>query len=320
MKPRVSIIVPVYKVGQYLARCIDSVLGQSFQDWELILVDDGSPDESGAICDAYASADSRIRAIHQANAGVSAARNAGLDAISGDLVAFLDGDDWWHEEHLSTLTQLMERYQADITGCGFVRTTDRAPRTGFADSVHVLTRDETLAWFLGSKHALMSVVWGKLYQRTVIGDSRFPVGLIHEDEFFAPSAYLRADRMVMTDQVLYYYWQRDDSIMGSGYSADGGAAMIAAAVWLRDQLDGHPLRPAASEQLMRRLARRYRWGRTQHEDSGDVAQLRSTIRSLERETRSEPHSVAFRVFAFLYATCPGFVLPLHRWYLRRTMK
>ena len=120
-RPLVSIIVPCYKVEQYLPVCIESVLGQTYDNWELILVDDGSPDRSGEICDQYAAKDKRINVIHKPNGGLSSARNAGLDMMNGEYVTFLDSDDFWHKDYLRVMMKHIDDEKADIVQCGFLQ-------------------------------------------------------------------------------------------------------------------------------------------------------------------------------------------------------
>ena len=118
----ISIIVPIYKVEEYLPRCIESILNQTYQDFELILVDDGSPDLSGDICDVYAETDPRIKVIHQENSGISDARNEGLSRAKGEYISFIDSDDWVHPEFLQQLLYTIEKYDADIAECGKILT------------------------------------------------------------------------------------------------------------------------------------------------------------------------------------------------------
>ena len=118
--PKISIIVPVYKVEQYLYRCLDSIVAQTFTDWECLLIDDGSPDDSGAICDEYAEKDSRFRVIHQKNSGVSAARNAGLAVARGEWIGFVDSDDWIEPDFCKTLLVAIEQTGKDCATCGYL--------------------------------------------------------------------------------------------------------------------------------------------------------------------------------------------------------
>lgn len=215
---KISIIVPIYKVEQYIRRCVDSLLGQTYRDFELILVDDGSPDGCGAICDAYAGADSRVRVIHKENGGLSDARNAGLEIARGDWVAFVDSDDWVAPEYLERLLAGMTEADADICECGILRTDGTAavpeqlPGNPEAysteDALRELIRDGVFHQY----------VWNKLYRRDLIGDIRFPKGKINEDEFWTYRVFGNAGRIAKISDPLYFYFQRTGSIMGGEYS------------------------------------------------------------------------------------------------------
>lgn len=212
-----SIIVPIYKVEKYLPRCVESLLGQTDGDFELILVDDGSPDCCGAICDEYAAKDSRIFVIHKGNGGLSDARNAGLEIARGEYIAFVDSDDWVSPRYLELLRQGLETTGSDICECGILRT----------EGVSCPEPVETVPEVFDTVAALEQLirdgrfhqyVWNKLYRREVIGDIRFPVGKTNEDEFWTYQVFGRAKRVAGIDAVLYNYFQRPGSIMGAGYS------------------------------------------------------------------------------------------------------
>lgn len=208
-KPIVSIIIPVYNVEPYLDTCIRSVLGQSFADWELILVDDGSTDRSPRICDDYARNDERITVIHKANGGLSSARNVGLDHISGDYVTFLDSDDFWHPDYLQTLLGLCQKYSAEISQCGFVRGTAcvfpairRSSRVRIYDNHSVFT-----------KQGANIILCGKLFKSSLFEDIRMPVGVINEDDATSWKLYYLASKIVVTSSPLYYYTCNPNGIM-----------------------------------------------------------------------------------------------------------
>ena len=227
----VSVIVPVYKVEDVLRRCIDSVLAQSYGRFELILVDDGSPDRCGEICDAYAAADERVTCLHQANRGVSAARNAGIDAAGGAYIAFVDGDDWISRDFLDRLISLAGERSCDIAVGAFVRTaSEDGGRMPSEDAeLSVLTTPQALSALAeGPLTIPLTVPWGKVYRRHLFDGCRFPVGRVHEDIFVAHRLLHRARGVATTSQVLYYYWQRPDSMMGSGPSEKS----------VRDAVDG----------------------------------------------------------------------------------
>jgi len=208
----ISVIVPVYKVEDLLPRCVDSILRQSYTALEIILVDDGSPDRCPEICDDFAARDPRVRVIHQHNAGLSAARNSGLDIARGAYVTFVDSDDWIHDDFIKHLVSASERHPL-ATVCGaFVRAVDESAVTGYTPGEFVLTVPEALS-AMNTQVRLMTA-WGKLYPISLFDTIRFPVGRLHEDEFVVYKLYDRSDVVVMTDLGVYYYWVRRDSIMG----------------------------------------------------------------------------------------------------------
>lgn len=205
----VSIIVPVYKVEKYLATCVDSILHQSYINWELILVDDGSPDRCGEICDRYANIDKRIKVIHKQNAGVAAARNSGIEQASGDYATYLDGDDFFHPDCLENLVRIAVEKQADIVQCDYVR--------GFDTSFPSCEQEEKVRTY--SNHTVFTedvakvIVWGKLYRIDILKDIRIPEGRYFEDDLVAWRWYYAANRIVVTSKPYYYYTINNDSTM-----------------------------------------------------------------------------------------------------------
>lgn len=217
-KVDISIIVPIYNVEPYLRRCVDSLLNQTYTDFELILVDDGSPDNCGMICDEYAAMDTRVRVIHKPNGGLSDARNAGLKLAQGAYVAFVDSDDWVAPNYLGQLLHTLTQTDADICECSVLRTEgsdvlptveNRAPEV--FDTVGAL---EQLIY----DDAFHQHVWNKLYRRNVIADILFPKGKTNEDEFWTYQVFGNAKKVVKIPDVLYFYFQRPGSIMGETYS------------------------------------------------------------------------------------------------------
>lgn len=209
-KKLVSIIVPVYKVEKYLRTCLDGVLRQTYDNWQMILVDDGSPDECPQICDEYALKDERLTVLHCQNGGQSRARNRALDCPpKGELVTFLDSDDFWHEDYLKTLVGLQQKYDADMVQCGFVRGTEKTfPRQRGDEKVYVLDRHEI---FLTEKANV--IMWGKLYKTELFDGIRMPVGLYNEDDWTSWKLYNRSKTIVVTSQPLYYYTVNPSSTM-----------------------------------------------------------------------------------------------------------
>jgi glycosyltransferase involved in cell wall biosynthesis len=207
---KVSIIVPCYKVENFLCTCIESILQQSYIKWELILVNDGSPDRSGEICDEYARIDDRIKVIHKENGGLSSARNAGLDIMTGEYVTFLDSDDFWHKDYLEVLMFFVKKNYADIVQCGFVRGTESV-----FPKIDIQLKNESFdnhSVFI--KQVANIVMWGKVFKAAFFDDIRMPIGLINEDDWVTWKLYYKASKIMITNQPLYYYTQNPNSIMG----------------------------------------------------------------------------------------------------------
>ena len=217
--PQITVIVPVYKVEPYLRRCVDSILAQTFTDFELVLVDDGSPDNCGAICDEYAGKDTRIHVIHQPNGGLSAARNAGIDWAfansDSEWLAFVDSDDWVHPKYLELLYKAVRVNGTLISACDFLRVNNEKPTT-----VQLNCDTELIDWetFLLEYNVQAVVAWNKLYAKELFAELRYPVGKIHEDEFLTYKLLYHAKRITFFHSKLYYYYQNPDGIMGRAFT------------------------------------------------------------------------------------------------------
>lgn len=211
MDPVISIIVPVYNVEQYFNTCVQSVINQSYSNWELILVDDGSPDHCPEMCDKFASIDKRIKVIHKNNGGLSSARNAALKVFKGDYVTFLDSDDFWHHDYLKILIEACLKNDAQISQCNFVRGSETIFPNISVNPIYKCYSNHTIFTQLAAK----IVVWGKLYKRDILEGIEMPVGLINEDDWTTWKLYYRAQRIVITNLHLYYYTVNPNSIMSS---------------------------------------------------------------------------------------------------------
>lgn len=210
----ISVIVPVYKVEPYLDRCVRSIVEQTYTDLEIILVDDGSPDNCPAMCDAWAERDSRIKVIHQSNAGAGAARNAALDIAKGDLIAFVDSDDYLSPDMYTHLYSLLEQ-GADIAECGNINVYDDSASFDCSDtSVHTYTAQEAMEEHIRD-HIFRQLIWNKLYRREMIGDIRFPTGTKIDDEFFTYQVLGNAKTLIRSERICYAYRQQQVSIMHS---------------------------------------------------------------------------------------------------------
>jgi len=217
--PAISVIVPVYNVEAYLDNCINTILKQSFKDFELILVDDGSEDNSLSICEKYQELDARIIVLKQANKGVSEARNKGLAVAKGNYLLFVDGDDYLHEQMLEQLYTLTEQAQADLAICGFKVTSSlKEPFKGISNAnTLTLTKEEALQNFLYPKKLNFGIsIWNKLFRRSCVEDLHFDSQLqMNEDKYFLSQALCKASSVLYTSEILYFYYQRPDSVSKS---------------------------------------------------------------------------------------------------------
>ena len=216
--PKVSIIVPVYKVEQYLAECVDSLLRQTYREIEVILVDDGSPDNCGAMCDEYALRDSRVKVIHQENQGLSVARNSGIDIAEGDYVAFVDSDDLVSEEYIEYLLKNAVENNANMSVCQIADFRDgHSPAYTAKGDVTVLSSEQALRMFF-YLNGICPNVLGKLFSRTIVPRNMFEPGVLYEDVESMYHALYDAGRVAWSDAVLAGYRHRDSSIVRQNFS------------------------------------------------------------------------------------------------------
>lgn len=226
MNELISIIVPVYKVEKYLDKCIASIVNQTYKNLEIILVDDGSPDNCPEICDKWAEKDSRIRVIHQSNMGGGAARNTALDTATGSLIGFVDSDDYIAETMYEYLYSLLKT-GADIAECDYIKVSDNCETFNGNETTFssYTTKDAMKAHIQDS--IFRQVIWNKLYKKAVIGDIRFPVESKIDDEFFTYRVLGNAKKLIHSDKICYAYRQQNDSIMHSVTAAHGLQAIKA---------------------------------------------------------------------------------------------
>ena len=216
--PLISVIVPVYRVEEYLDHCIQSIAEQTYSNLEILLVDDGSPDRSGEICDRWAKRDSRIRVIHQRNAGAGAARNTALDAARGEFIAFVDSDDYLHPNLYAHLFSLMAD-GVDVAECeiGITETDDLAMDDGAGAKILVCETEEALGLHIQDA-VFRQTPPNKLYRRGCVGDIRFPVGNLIDDEFFTYKVLGNAKKLAHSSACMYAYRQQSGSAMHKPYS------------------------------------------------------------------------------------------------------
>ncbi len=208
----ISVIVPVYKVEKYLDKCVQSIVNQTYRNLEIILVDDGSPDHCGAMCDAWAVKDSRIKVIHQENQGGGMARNAGLDIAKGEIIAFVDSDDYIAQDMYAHLHSLLTP-DVDIAECGYRGVLGDDTVFGTASkNVRTYTAAEAMREHIRD-HFFCQLIWNKLYRREVTEGVRFPAGTGIDDEFWTYRAIGNACKLVHSSCVMYAYRQQSQSIM-----------------------------------------------------------------------------------------------------------
>ncbi|MDY3993480.1 MAG: glycosyltransferase family 2 protein [Evtepia sp.] len=212
----ISVIVPVYNVEPYLHRCVDSILAQTFTDFDLILVDDGSPDNCPAICDEYAERDNRVHVIHQENGGLSAARNAGIDWAfansDSQWLTFVDSDDWIHPEMLEQLLNAAVESNVAVSMCRFFRTANTSLPPVDTFTVRLVSPID--AYILDGKH-VSAFACGRLYRKTCFQTIRFPVGRLFEDLFTTYKILFSLQAIALFNEPLYYYYQNPSGITRS---------------------------------------------------------------------------------------------------------
>ena len=216
--PLISVILPIYRVEKYLDRCLESITGQTYRNLEIILVDDGSPDRSGAICDAWAEKDARIRVIHKENAGAGAARNTGLDVATGDIVSMIDSDDYLEIHMYEHLMRLMTE-DVDIAECDICWTEeDDLPMEDGSDAkIRVCDVEEAMLLHIRDE-IFCQTPPNKLYRKNVIADIRFPEGNLIDDEYFTYKVIGNCRKLARSSACMYAYRQQPGSAMHKTFS------------------------------------------------------------------------------------------------------
>lgn len=217
---RISVIVPVYNVEKYLDECVQSILNQTYDNIELVLVDDGSTDGSSEICDKYGKIDSRVKVIHKENRGVSSARNKGLDIAKGEFIVFIDSDDCIHPQMIEILYEGIKENNSDISICEYKRYQENEVIENKIYNKDIInfnnyTNIEGLHNLQKEKRISFTVPWNKLYKKNLFDNLRYYEGKIHEDEFIIHELLYKCNLISYTSLKLYYYLKRDNSIMGS---------------------------------------------------------------------------------------------------------
>ncbi len=218
----ISVIVPVYNVEKYVDKCIESIINQTYKNLEIILVDDGSTDNSGKICDEYAKADSRVVVMHKNNGGLSDARNTGINEAKGRYITFVDSDDYIDVNMIELMYERIFKDNSDMCMCNFCRVDEKGTLLdikddGFIEDM-VLTKSDIFAKFIGPAHSKYVVAVCKLYKKEIFDEFQYVKGKTHEDEFIVHHILNKCNKISCMKDVLYYYLKRDNSIMNSGFS------------------------------------------------------------------------------------------------------
>lgn len=312
MKPLISVIIPVYKVEAYLTECVKSVLAQTYQNFELILVDDGSPDNCPKMCDEFAARDSRIRVIHKENGGLSSARNAGIDAANGQYLAFLDSDDLWSPLFLERLYSAIQETGADFSVCLFQLFWDDMPAAlPMTATTEILTQQEAFVCFFNQRNENMVVAPNKLYRRHLFESVRYPVGQIHEDEAVIHEIIGGAKSIAWVKEVHYHYRQTPNSITNTKFSLKRLDEIIAKEqriTWF----EAHKMHDLADRTKIVYLSNLMRLYRTVQQELEDKPAARKTCRKLYQTFRSvysaelvQRESLKMRLRCMLFVLFPN---------------
>lgn len=220
-KSLISIIVPVYEVEEYLSRCVESLVKQTYREIEIILVDDGSPDQCPKLCDFWEKQDERIRVIHKKNGGLSDARNAGISIAQGEYIVFVDSDDWVDNTFVERLYFAAYNTNSDICECEIIKTDGMTRidevKEELNDSIQCYETEDALKLLIQDS-VFHQYVWNKIYKRGCMEGIFFKKGKVNEDEFWTYQIFGRSKKIAKISNKLYYYFQRNESIMGNAYN------------------------------------------------------------------------------------------------------
>ena len=284
----ISVIVPVYKVEPYIHRCVDSILNQSYSDFELILVDDGSPDGCGCICDDYAKKDSRVHVIHRENGGLAAARNSGIDLAMGSSsqwLTFVDSDDWIHREYLRILTEAANGFGARIAMCDYFRT-DTVCEDCSVEGMEPCCLDAEAAYV--SAYGMCMTACCKIYRKDLFETVRFPEGKLHEDAYVTHLPVFGAEKIAVCDLPLYCYYTNPGSITRVRWSEKRLEELEShelRAAWLLEQGYREAYRKETEVYVMTVYEHADALARLSIQDSGYRTHLKAVRKKLRRELK-----------------------------------
>ena len=311
-QPMISVIIPVYKVEKWLDRCVASVIAQTHCNLQILLVDDGSPDACGAMCDSWAQKDPRIRAIHKENGGLSSARNAGLEEATGAYVLFVDSDDLLHPQLCARLLEALTREKAGIAICDCAHIFGEAePEYTISDNRVSMDAGEAICqlWYQTS---FLPSAWGKLYKREIFADLRFTEGLLYEDIDMMHLAFAAGERIVYEPSRLYGYVHREDSITTQSFGIRD-LDILKVADKLLAYSQSHPNLEKAARCYACVAALRVALNAPKELEAGH-AHAKALLQRYAGDVRKDPKArKKTRIGLFLYARCK----PAMKWLYRR---
>ncbi|WP_295071849.1 glycosyltransferase [uncultured Fibrobacter sp.] len=297
--PLVSIIIPIYKVEQYLRRCLDSIVNQTYTNLEIILVDDGSPDGCPQICDEFAAKDNRIVVIHKENGGLSDARNAGLNICKGVYISFVDSDDWINPQYIDVLIDIATKEKADIAISEYIKTTENnRKKQNIIFKKNFSSKDALLRLF-SKNNIAFTVSWGKLYKRELFSSLRFPIGKYHEDEFTTYILFYNSKKIVYTSEILYYYYQRAGSIVSTRHPWDILEYLEQRYIFFKEKKESDLL-PLLLPPLCWQLLCAY-WHQSKNKNISNnyLNKLRFYIKDFQHIKKPLLHYIPLKIFAYI---------------------
>ena len=252
---KISLIVPVYKVEEYLNKCVDIIINQTYKNLEIILVDDGSPDNCGKICDEYAKKDSRIKVIHKENGGVSSARNVGLDVATGDYIGFVDSDDWIEDDMYEFLIKKCLYYNTDIARCEFIDEYDfniSDKNISLNENYYIIENSDNIIIDIIKGSWSEGILWNKLYKSSLLRNIRLKNDLKYcEDLLFNYYVMKKANKIFVSNIKKYHYFRRNDSVTGVQISESSFDMLKVADIIISNEIDNREIYIYAVRRIVR---------------------------------------------------------------------
>lgn len=303
----ISVIVPIYKVEKYLRKCVDSIIAQTYKNIEIFLVDDGSPDNCGAICDEYALHDERIKVIHKENGGLSSARNAALDVATGDYIMFVDSDDWVEPDFCYSALEMVLKEGVKMVSFGYniicYEKDNKRYKAykRFTKSVRTIDASETIRHIILKDDVIFNFAWNKIYDRQLFEGIRYPYRKTFEDNAVTYLLANKAGKIFVSDKILYNYVRRNDGISGKWYTPKHIVDRFE--IWLKRLNDIRLMCPENEEIQLKQVANEAVEGivyiKKKSEFSNALKNMRDFL--IENKCYLLSHSPSLRVKLYFYA-------------------